>query len=118
MLLFAKCFVTFNAKAQSHIIYQSEEGKFKSTGNIHVLVNNEGSFLIKTPANSWKQIIPPLQRAHYRPQAFLVAVGSMQKCHQLADNFMPGFQNERVISSSFYCLLAKPHPHLQLPLAP
>lgn len=42
----------------------------------------------------------------------------MQKCHWLTDNFMSGFQNKRVISSSFHCLLAKPHPHLQLPLAP
>lgn len=61
----------------------------------------------------------PCNRQHsYKPQAFLVAVGSMQKCHWLADNFMSSFQNRRVISSSFHCLLAKLHPHLQLPLAP
>lgn len=87
--------LTFNAKGQSHIIYQGEGGKSESTGSICVLV------IMKGLPDKNSQPIPgkgssPRYREHaYKPQAFLVVVGSMQKCHGLADSFTSGFQNEK-----------------------
>jgi len=107
-----------NTKGQSHIIYQGEGEKFKSTRSICVLLISRGLFDKNSQLIPGNGSSPHYRENSYKPQAFLVAAGTMQKCHRLADKFMSDFKNKRVISSSFHHPLEKPHPHLRLPLAP